>query len=297
MHNITGTLPGRIIDICFPFPWALLEIHPILEERGSHIGFFRRTKARFFGRKSISEKYLSSRNLNFVAFLSETTPEIYKQHYPHLVFACLPDVTHERAPSKLGRIAAEIQESANGRKIVTVAGSLDRRKGLYELMYLAMNADPSRFFFAFCGPTHWETFEDSGQLFRAFRSSSPENCYFHLEFISDIGDDNEFDSILHCSDIIFSAMPGFVHSSNVVTKAARLRKPVIVTGTGVCGLRAMKYRLGAVIPENDVYCALQALERLAGTSHVGAWDDYAKDFSVLRLRQVLVELFEHPARR
>jgi hypothetical protein len=285
-------LPGRVIDLFFSFPWAVLDIHPSLEEGDN--GLLRRVKVKLFGRKSISEKYFSSGYLKFVAFLSETAPETYKRYYPHHVFAWLPDASPERTLSKEGRIAAAIRRASHGRKIVTIAGALERRKGLYQMMYLALNADTSRFFFAFCGKPYWDTFEDYGRLFKEFYASSPENCYFHLEFISDLGDENEFDSILHCSDIIFSAMQGYEHSSNVVTKAARMRKPVIVTGKGVCGLRAMKYRLGAVIPENDVFCALQALERLAEANHKAAWDEYARDFSVLRLRQALFELCEQP---
>jgi hypothetical protein len=281
-------LPGKIIDVFFPFPWAVLAIHPRLENRRH--GVLGLLKARLFGTKSLAEKYLSSRYLKFVAFLSETAPEIYSHYYPHHIFAWLPDASPARTLSKVGRIAAEIREAARGRKIVTIAGSLEQRKGLYHMMYLAMNADPSRYFFAFCGKPNWKTFEDFGRLFQEFRASSPENCFFHLEFISDLGDENEFDSILGCSDIIFCAMEGYEHSSNVVTKAACLRKPVIVTGRGICGLRTMKYRLGAVIPENDVFCALQALEHLSRSALDAAWDDYSKEFSVLRLRQALLEL-------
>jgi hypothetical protein len=157
------------------------------------------------------------------------------------------------------------------------------------MMYLAMNADPSRYFFTFCGKIYWNTFGDSGRLFREFRETSPSNCYFHLEFISDLGEDNEFDSLIGASDIIFATMQGYDHSSNVITKAAQMRKPVIATGRGICGLRVVKYRLGAVIPENDVSCALYALKRLSENPHNGAWDEYARDFSVSRLRQSLLE--------
>lgn len=282
--------PGLVIDVLFPFPWGVLNMHPILEEKDNSI--LRRLKVKFFGTKSISEKYLSSRYLKFVAFLSERAPQTYKQYFPHHVFAWLPDASHERLPSKPGRIAAEIQEASKGRTIVTIAGSLERRKGLYEMMYLAMNADPSRYFFAFCGKPCWETFEDFGRLFQEFRALAPMNCYFHLEFISDLGDENEFDSIIQFSDIIFSAMDGYEHSSNVLTKAAHMRRPVIVSGRGICALRTMKYRLGAVIPEKDVFCSLRALESLTATTYDGAWDDYKRDFSVLRLSEALVKLFE-----
>jgi hypothetical protein len=280
--------PRILLDSIFPFPWAVLEMHPVLDERYNR--FFYRVKSKLFGKKSISERYMSSKNLRFVAFLNETALEKYKEYYPSLTFAWLPDASRERKVLKLGRIAAEIRSAARGRKIVTFAGALDRRKGLYQMMYLAMNADASRYFFAFCGKPYWKSFYDSGRLFRAFQESSPENCYFHLDFISDLGDNNEFDSILSVSDVIFSAMQGYDHSSNLVTKAAQMRKPVIVTGTGTCGLRALKYRLGAVIPENDVACALRALERLAEKSHDGAWDEYARDFSVSRLSQSLLKL-------
>jgi hypothetical protein len=283
-------LPGRVIDIFFPFSWAVLDMHPILEER--NCGYLQRLKAKVFGKKSISENYLSSRYLKFVAFLSETAPETYKAYYPHINFSWLPDATHERAPSKRGRIAAEIKQASNGRKIVTIAGSLEQRKGLYQMMYMAINADPSKYLFAFCGKPYWESFDDSGRLFREFRANAPSNCYFYLNFISDIGDNNEFDSILYSSDVIFAAMQGYEHSSNVVTKAARMRKPVIVSGRGICGLRVMKYRLGVVIPEGDVFCGLQALEKLTSVSHNGAWDEYTRDFSVLRLRQALLDLCE-----
>ena len=64
------------------------------------------------------------------------------------------------------------------------------------------------------------------------------------------------------SDVIYASYEKFYHSSNLLTKAAFFRKPILVS-TGFCmAERVHAYRLGASVPEGDVERGLVAIHSL-----------------------------------
>jgi hypothetical protein len=275
-------LPGWMLDLLLPYSWGALNMHPVLGKTERSLA--QKLRIRLFGERGISERYIKSRRMKCLAFLSELAVERYSTVFPKKTFVWLPDVADNHPAPTASEIATQITRRGKGRKIVTLVGSLGYRKGINLFMHLAMTADQSKYYFALCGEPAWHTFPDRGRLFKQFVSRADENCFFHLKYIED---DNEFDGVLAASDIIFNAMVGFQFSSNILYKAAVMKKPIIVTDRGVCGLRAMKYRLGAIIPENDVYSALRALDMLSGESWKGEWKQFEADFSVERLRHLL----------
>jgi hypothetical protein len=180
-------IPGRLLDLFFPYPWGALNMHPILGTPKRSID--QKLRLRLCGERGIAERYITSRKMKFLAFLSELVVDHYKSVYPQKNFEWLPDVARFQPHLPLGEIAEEMKRKAGGRKIVTLAGSLEYRKGTSLLMHLAMNADPSKFYFSFCGEPAWHTFPDRGRLFQEFMAQGAENCFFYMKYIED---DDEF---------------------------------------------------------------------------------------------------------
>jgi len=277
---------GRAIDIVFPFSWAALNMQPIL--LSTKISLSQRLKRRLRGRQS-GEGYIYSGKMKFLAFLSEDAPKRYQKIHPHKRFIWLPDVALDHSKPPVDGIAEKLVKKANGRAIVTLAGSLEYRKGVTLLMHVALVADPSRYCFAFCGEPSWHSFPDGGRIFAEFASQPRDNCFFYLEPISE---DRQFDNLLRSSDVIFNAMIDFDFSSNIASKAGLMEKPIIVTAKGDQGLRAMKYRLGPAIPENDVYCALKALDDVTSGSWQGEWAQFKHKFCYFSFKERLAEILQ-----
>jgi hypothetical protein len=86
-----------------------------------------------------------------------------------------------------------------------------------------------------------------------------KNCLFLPEHIVEGAGFNGF--VVMC-DVIYAAYHGFFFNSNLLTKAAYFRRPVVVSPGGVMADLTMRYRIGAVVvPEasEEVLAALRAL--------------------------------------
>jgi glycosyltransferase involved in cell wall biosynthesis len=65
-------------------------------------------------------------------------------------------------------------------------------------------------------------------------------------------DELVLNGVMDASDVIFAAYTDFPNSSNILTKAAFLKRPVIVSDGFLMAERTREFQLGVVVPEGDV---------------------------------------------
>jgi hypothetical protein len=87
----------------------------------------------------------------------------------------------------------------------------------------------------------------------------PENVFAHLKFVED---EREFTSLMGLADIIYAVYDNFPYSSNMLSKAANLEKPLIVSDGYEMGRRVKKYGLGVTVPEGNVDAILAAFSEV-----------------------------------
>ncbi|MDW8465866.1 MAG: glycosyltransferase [Chloroherpetonaceae bacterium] len=158
----------------------------------------------------------------------------------------------------------EAKQRANGRKIVGLIGSLSPRKGLRTFIEVASKAKDK--FFLLAGRFSEAVDKDIERLLQ--RARSLENCFTHYERIPDGA---EFNAFVNACDFIFAAYVDFKYSSNIMTKAALLKKPLIVSDGGLMAQRVRKFKIGTVIQQENVEQCLAAIEHLCKTDWSSLW--------------------------
>ncbi|MGF1491692.1 MAG: glycosyltransferase [Microcoleaceae cyanobacterium] len=284
-HYLTHHLTDRV----FPYHWSGIyfqpgdlryEKHslPILNIPLAHYGVARSSHCRSLG------------------VLDETITQDLQAKIPNPVVA-FPDVTDESAPDLSYPVLQEIRYKAAGRKIVGLIGSLNKRKGLLTLLKAAEQVQDSNLFFVFAGNySEYGMSEQERQIVQEKINANPENCFFYFKYIPD---EPQFNALITSCDILFAAYENFPYSSNILTKAAVFKKPVIVSRGFCMGKRVEKFKLGLTIPEQDTSACIQALLDLetgwgAETAEFKPeFEEYHQFHSVDRLKSTLETLIDH----
>jgi hypothetical protein len=167
----------------------------------------------------------------------------------------LPDITDEQDPGIISELTREILKKANGRKIISLLGSLEKRKGILPLLQVAREIDNNKYFFLIAGQLAGAYSEDEKSYIQNARQM--DNCYMALEGIPT---EYDFNSLVKISDILYVVYIDFFHSSNILTKAGLFEKPVLSLQDYCIGKRVEKYNLGITISAPGVPEIRKALE-------------------------------------
>ncbi len=170
-----------------------------------------------------------------------------------------PDLTDE-SPPKCEGVAAALKEFAAGRAIVGVAGFLQPTKGIVTLARVAERMREADVVFAFVGEMLQGVYSAEEEVLLARVFALP-NVF--VSFVR-VPDGPLFNGVLDQFAVIFAAYENFPHSSNILTKAAFLEKPVVASDGYLMAERVREYGLGAVVPEADVDALVVALHQLLG---------------------------------
>jgi glycosyltransferase involved in cell wall biosynthesis len=264
-------------------PWSFLYLHPY---------FFADRPTERFLNSATAGRLLNHRNLMGVATMNENVVQRVSGFSSKPVFA-FPEITDHQV-QRNHPLGNRFRDFARMRSLVVTAGYLGAWKGVGLLSRVCIAADADRFAFLFAGPMPLETFRpDDREAVERCLDGAP-HALFHL---ARIPDGPPYNAILQSSDIIFAAFEDFPFSSNTLTKAALLRKPVIVSEGGLSAQRVREFNLGLVIPFGDVEAVLGAIESL-GTEERrrefamrARWDDYLALHGEERLEAAFRSLF------
>jgi len=241
-----------LINSVFPYDWSGLYFHPF-HLRWNTEGL--RDKASF----SEIDIALTSKRCKNITVHDEGIISKFSKRIGKKVIL-FPEIADDTAPNMQLESIKAIQEQANGRAIVVIAGILGLLNGLHYFIDLAQNADSTKYFFVFAGPKQLIAYTpEKAQEVENFFETSPENCYFNLDYIQEGANFNAF---INVADILFLVYQNFASSSNRLTKAAIFKKYVLAQNTFCVGEDVEKYGLGVTIEAGNTAQALQGLELL-----------------------------------
>lgn len=236
-----------ILDRLFRFRWAALYLHPT------------------FLRKSTSHRLRCSPDVLFtsdhctgISILDETLLEPLRKRIGKPV-VWFPDVTDGSVPHRISNLGKDILRRAEGKKIVSLIGVISQKKNLTTLLRTADLCLKRQlpYFFIVAGEIDLPSWSGSERRYiESVIGNRPGNVYFHLKSISDGA---EYNSLYAISNIIYAVYTSFYHSSNTLTKAAILGKPVIVSDGCLMAERVKKFGTGLSVPNKDVDKCLEAI--------------------------------------
>lgn len=227
------------IDYYFPYPWTGLYMKPqnIIEK----------WKYSFVRKFLLNPNHLlkSKKCKSIGIFVEPCADELGKSiKKPVVVF---PDVVDHAAPDFSAKMIKDIIKEAEGRHIIALVGSLEKRKGIMTLLKAAKKLSADHFFFVFAGGLSKSSFsEDEISL---INNRYLPNAYF---FLNRIPNEFIFNGIIAISTILFASYIDFPFSSNLIGKAALFNKPLIVTSESFMGSIVAKYKLGKNVKEGNV---------------------------------------------
>lgn len=255
---LSRNLPTFLIDNIFPYPWSGLCLKPFkLDKNLSDSYRYHRQHFRL----------IQANHCQGMCFLNEDVTQDLQSisSRPILPF---PDIADDSPPDLRFEVVEQILQKARGRKIIAAVGSLNIRKGILTLLEVAKRSRHQDWFFVFAGSLPQGIFQnDSFQaaMPRAFEplrvayNERPDNCFFYFNFLPD---ESSLNGVIATADILFAAYEGFPFSSNILTKAAIFKKPVIVSQGYVMSQRVETFNLGLTIPEGSPDDCILALSQL-----------------------------------
>ncbi|MEI7911048.1 MAG: hypothetical protein WCK77_15540 [Verrucomicrobiota bacterium] len=206
----------------------------------------------------------------------------------------MPDMIDCRLPQVAQwPLAQRLKQWAKGRPIVGLFGYLQPSKGMVPLLLASQDPRLSHVCFAFGGEIEWPLFSSEERRTICDTLSNGQNTWNHL---MQIRDGEPMNSLLSSSDILCASYLDFPHSSNIMTKAALLQKPLIVSDGYLMAERVRNFRMGEVIQQGDGEALVAAILKLTDDSATWIaktqprWTDYLHEHSYERLIQTVREI-------
>lgn len=273
-HPSQWTISGQQMSI----PWAGIRFSPRALAKGEQ-----------------AEGHYADPQLRGMCFLDMKATSDYQKKFPAKIFQRIPDITNASLPTAEPELVQKLRARASGRRIVILGGSLDTRKNISGYYKLATLADPHEWFFALVGRTYPDTFTDADrQALQELKKMEEINTMLHLDYLED---ERDFNAMISASDIIFAVYKDFPYSSNMLSKAAWLKRPIIVSDRYNMGKDVLRYGIGRVTDENNPTLWLEALKSLrTKVIHDEAYSRYKDVYSEKALGDAL-ENFINKCRR
>jgi hypothetical protein len=105
-----------------------------------------------------------------------------------------------------------------------------------------------------------------------------------------MADERDYNSLVASCDIVYAVYSGFNSSSNSLTKAAGLKRPILTAKNSLMGERVLAHGIGLAAASNDANEILAALDRLR-TSKDGdfGFNSYAGQHSLDELKSIMAD--------
>lgn len=284
-NYLDGNISARLIDHWLPIPWVGLYFHP------RHLRVQNRPKRFYDGYLKKPETLVMRSHFSIgLAVLDEGVIPELKARMPSKTISWFPDFIDDSYSIGNDVLARQIKSRAKGKKIIGMIGSLEKRKGLLTLIDTAAHSMDEDWFFIFIGNLATSSFSDIELAkIRSIAAEGRTNCFFHFERIDT---EEEFNGLIIVCDVIYAVYENFLHSSNLLTKAAAYKKPVLVSADGYMAELAKNYRLGLVVTDRSITSIKDFIRKIIGQYEV---DDngrtkYLEQRSLERVKQVILEM-------
>ena len=185
-------------------------------------------------------------------------------------------------------LVERLLECKKDRLVSSLLGSIRSHKSIDLFLDCINNADPAKHFFVIAGKFAWHSFTSTQQeLIKKVISTPPENILIHDDWLES---EEMFDTIVQESDVLFAYYRGFKKSSNLLTKGAVYRVPVIVSDEYLMGERVRKYELGYSLSEPQVVDLYSQSEWKHFEYNEPLRSSYVKIHSVDRISDIFANL-------
>jgi glycosyltransferase involved in cell wall biosynthesis len=268
-------------------PWSGLYIRPTTVRNGTAVLSERRVTPQV-------DRISHDERLKALAILDEGIRAAFSERVrrPVVVF---PDFTDERLPAsrEQAQLADRLRRFAGNRPVIGMFGHLQRSKGLTTLCAAARNPQLAELCFAIVGEIDWLDFtpEERHRLQESLAESP--NVWTHL---ARVPDEPQLNALMSECTLLFASYINFPHSSNILTKAAVLQKPIVVSDGLLMAERVRQFRLGEIVPQDDpdaasaaILSIVQNVERWT-ERHQPAWDSYRRQHSFQALKSAFSEM-------
>jgi hypothetical protein len=276
------------IDYLFPYNWSGLYMKPQSTILKPSFSYLRRL---FLNHNHIfNSKYCKSVGI----FIETTSIELLKViNKPIIVFPDIVDMAEINISSTLIK---SILKKANGRKIITLSGSLDKRKGVMNFVEIANKLSNENLFFVLAGEISESSFSIDEINF--IKNGAQNNSFF---FLKRIIDENTFNGLISISSLIYAVYINFPFSSNLIGKAALYNKPILVASNTYMGFIVDKYLLGRSVIESDINSIIKEVLYMSTDDYLFSFDEmnltnqYIEDNNfdqfLIRLKELLSSVF------
>jgi glycosyltransferase involved in cell wall biosynthesis len=239
------------------------------------------------------ERLFKNRRALGVALLDETIVSKFQKRAPGLKVVACPDFSDPTFSSIAPKQVRRIKEFAGERKIVGLMGHLIPRKGIIELLHAAEQLESDPICFLLVGELPEYHYDDKTlTLLKQAENGKHSNV---LGIYGRIDSNALYNSIMRQCDMIYAAYRDFPNSSNTLTKATQMRRPVIVSDGYVMAERTRRFGLGLCVPEGDVNAIAAAIKRIVANpgsymANPEACDEFLRHHSLSRVPLLLSEL-------
>jgi glycosyltransferase involved in cell wall biosynthesis len=244
-------VPAWLAKLYLPNSWIALSIQPSYQAAIS-IGKDR-SRQRF-----ASEQLFALPSCKAVLTLHPVYQNFFEKRFKQEKFLVFPEIVDVEI-SKKSEIADRIQDLAAGRKIISTIGSLLPKRNLKLFLESARKLDPHKYFILVIGrfPKEGYTTAEIEYIHKLLLDFS-SNSYIDLDYY--IPDETEFNKLLDISDLIYLQYKDHTCSSNILSKAIKLRKPIVVNSGYLMGKVVRNYDWQGIAPEDPEIVAQKMMD-------------------------------------
>jgi hypothetical protein len=268
-----GLLP-QLLDRAFPFNWYGIYFQP---------QWTRINTAKHLKRPTclFETAAVQSKHCRGLGILDEGVTHLFADKHGRTV-DCFPDFIYPPIQEHASKLGEQVRARAGNRTIVSFLGSLQSRKGFEAFLRLLDAADPQCHYFLIAGKFTPNCFPvEVLNRWEQLKKNPPENVMIHDGAIED---DQDYYDLFRQSDVIWGAYENWPHSSNVLTLAAALKKPILVNEGYLMAERVRAFDLGVVLPRD---CSANTLTAALGEIDADRSSQSAESF---RQSQALAQL-------
>lgn len=245
------------LDKVFPYRWGGLYMNPPNCRVSQSFGWLRKGILSY-------HNLLKSNNCKTVFVYDPLCAKILSRHTKTQVIT-IPDIIDDSSPNHNFAPRREIIERAKGRKIISLLGSVSKRKGLLTLLKVVPFLQ-KHFFFLIAGKLDVHSFNisDIPYIKETIKHYS-DDIHFYDERIPT---ESDFNALIEISDVIFAAYQNFYTSSNLVSKAAFFKKPIIVSKGFLMEEVVNRYQLGLAVESNSNTELVNSLNKMISNEYI-----------------------------
>ncbi|RCJ23216.1 hypothetical protein A6S26_01270 [Nostoc sp. ATCC 43529] len=286
--SIIPAVPTFISRFFMPSQWVGLYVQPSYQ---SKIQCGLETSRIYFNR----EKNFALPSCKGIIVLHPIYQKFFSKTIKEITCFFIPELVNSKQLARATintELLQKIKEKAQGRKIISILGILTSRKNLPLFLESASKLDSKKYFFLVLGElrlTELNTIEEDIKKIEFYKDKLNDNSYIDLDYY--ISNEEEFDTFIRLSDIVFLHYRRHPFSSNILIKTMAYRKPVVVSKGYIMEKTVNQYNWMTATENNPEHIA-NAIQDLVHTNYEideSSYSYFMEDYSPERFESVILQ--------